>query len=313
MTNQKIIYLITIIVYLYISFIPAYTLAWEGGAQTNIKAHIQEVANIRLFGYTGPNTIVQVDGIRVFGQTSSDTKGYFVIDPLPISLEAKELCLTTIDSEKRSGFPLCISIPNFDFDTIGEIGPIYLPPTLSLTAGSVLQKGKMEARGVTIPNTKVIVSIFENSAGTRTSKISSFLLGNFIPTVYGAEMPFITVNSDLRGYFTINLPTDNVSTYRIFAKAIYKAIPTPKSQTLTFYIDSLMQYWIAFIIPKLILFIILTGMIYFVIKKEMKDKTGKILFAEFTETKLKPFAVRKRLELRRIWYNLRDWWRSSRI
>lgn len=312
MNKLKIIYLITIIVYTNISLNPPRAYAWESGVQTNVKANIEEKTSIRLIGYTGPNTIVQVDGIRIFAQTSSDRTGYFVIDPLPISREANEICITTIDSERRNSFPLCIQLPKVDRPT--EVGPVYLAPTLSLSTGSVLQTGKAVATGVTIPDTKVIVSIFETTKNNSlTSLIDRILAGNFIPTAEAADLPFITLNSNNKGVFSLNLPTDKVLDYRFFVKAVYKNSPTPKSNTLSYRVDSITLYWIMFILPRLLIFIILLGLAYYVIRKVTKENKGKALLAVIIETKLKPFAVRKRLQLRRIRYNLREYWRSNRI
>ncbi len=312
MNRLQIVYLIIIFLYINLSLTPSPVSAWESGVQTSIKASIQEKTSIRLIGYTGPNTIVQVEGIRIFAQTSSDRTGYFVIDPLPISYEASEICISTIDSERRNSFPLCIQLPKVDKPT--EIGPVYLSPTLSLSTGSVLQTKKAIATGVTIPETKVIVSIFETTKiNSLTSLTDRILAGKLIPSAEAADMPSITINSDKKGVFNFNLPTDKALDYRFFVKAIYKNSPTPKSHTLSFRVDSITLYWIMFILPRLLIFIILLGLAYYIIQKETKDSKGKAWLAIFTETKLKPLAVRRRLQLRRIWYNLREYWRSNRI
>ncbi len=312
MNILKIIYLIILTLYTNISLFSSRAYAWESGVQTTVKASIQEKTSIRLIGFTGPNTIVQVEGIRVFAQTSSDRTGYFIIDPLPISPEANEICITTIDSERRNSFPVCIQLPKVDKPT--EIGPVYLSPTLSLSTGSVLQTGKAVATGVTIPDAKVIVSIFETThVNGLTSITDRILAGKFISIAEAADLPFITLNSDNKGIFSLNLPTDKALDYRFFVKAVYKNSPTPKSHTLSYRVDSITLYWIMFILPRLLIFIILLGIAYYIIRRETKENKGKAWLAVFTETRLKPFAVRRRLQLRRIWYNLREYWRSNRI
>lgn len=312
MKQTNLTFIITTSIYLFITPYINSTLAWEGGMQAPMKAHIQEKTSIRLIGYTGPNTIVQVEGIRVFGQVSSDPKGYFVIDPLPISYEASEICLTTVDAERRHSFPVCIQLP--DTDKPSEVGPVYLAPTLSISSGAVLQKEKDTATGVTIPESKVIVSIFTSYNTNSMARIADKILAGLrIPVAEAADMPFITLTSDKRGFFSFNLPTELPSNYRFFVKAIYRNSPTPKSHTLAYHVDSLAMYWLLSVLPRLLLFIMFLGLLYHFVRRESKDRKIRLWLTEFTETRLKPFAVRRRLQLRRIWYNLRDYWRSNRI
>ncbi|MBI4990994.1 hypothetical protein HZB96_02760 [Candidatus Gottesmanbacteria bacterium] len=305
---MKYIYF-TIFLYLFISSTASIEAA-ESGAKATVKASIPEKTNIRLYGYTAPNSIVQVTGIRIFAQTSSDKTGYFAIDSLPISFEAKEICATTIDSEKRSGFPLCISLPETNKPT--EIGPVLLSPTLSISAGKILQKEMANASGFTIPNSKVAISFFEVPKNNLAEKLDNYLVKILKPEAEAADLPLVTASSDKKGAYSINLPTSRATSYRLWTKAFFKEAPTPKSLTLSFRVDSYTQFWLRNVLPKLIILLLFLAFIYFLVTKEAKERYARSYIAEFNEKKLKPFVVRRRLQLRRLWYNFREYFRSNR-
>lgn len=307
---MKYLYLTTISLYLFISSITSVEAA-ESGAKATVKANIPEKTNLRLFGYTAANAIVQVTGLRVFAQTSSDRTGYFAIDYLPLSYEAKEICATTIDSEKRSGFPLCISLPNTNKPT--EIGPVLLSPTLSLSKGKILQKDEAYASGFTIPSSKITISFFEVPKNNLAERIENYIAKIILPTAEAADLPLLTAQSDRKGAYSINLPTSKAIGYRLWTKAFYKETPTPKSLTLAYRIDSYTQFWLINVLPKLIFLLLLLACIYFTIIKEVKKGYARSYISYFSEKKLKPFVVRRRLQLRRLSYNFQEWWRSNRI
>lgn len=306
--EMKYIYFTIIFLYLFISSFASPVEARESGAKATIKASLPEKTNIRLYGYTAPNSIVQVTGIRVFAQTSSDRTGYFAIDSLPISFEAKEICATTIDSEKRSGFPLCISLPETDKPT--EIGPVLLSPTLSLSAGKMLQKEMANASGFTIPSSKVVISFFEVPKSNLAQNLINNLAKIVNPEAEAADLPLITALSDKKGAYSINLPTSRATSYRLWTKAFFNEAPTPKSLTLSFRIDSYTRFWLRNVFPKLIILLLFLAFIYFLVTK--KGGSARSYIGEFNEKKLKPFVVRRRLQLRRLWYNFREYWRSNR-
>lgn len=306
---MKYIYFTTIFLYLFISSTTTIGAA-ESGAKATVKANIPEKTNLRLFGYTAANSIVQVTGLRIFAQTSSDRTGYFAIDYLPLSYEAKEICATTIDSEKRSGFPLCISLPNTNKPT--EIGPVLLSPTLSLSTGKIMQKEGAFASGFTIPNSKVAISFFEVPKNNLAEKLDNYLAKILKPEAEAADLPLVTASSDKKGAYSINLPTSKAIGYRLWTKAFYKETPTPKSLTLSFRIDSYTQFWLTNILPKLILLLFFLALMYFFIEKVVKEGRARRYLIYFNEKRWKPFVVRRRLQLRRLWYNLRQWWRSNR-
>lgn len=313
----KIIYLFTTLILLSISFILPVSASYQSGAGTKVTANIPSKVDLRIYGYTAPFSIVQASSIRVFAQVSSDKTGYFMIDPLSVSNEAREICLTTIDSEHRSGFPVCIGLPNLDKPT--EIGPILLAPTLSITNNQIiqLQKNQGQATGATIPNSDLEISFFDNSAtGLPRGKAGLTL----IPPVEAKSIPKISASTDKNGSFSINLPAARASSYRISAKAFYLPpagetgkSPTPNSQTLAYTVTSYTSYWLKNILPRIIFLLLFMLSLLAFIWWEIKTGKGRLAWVQFIETRWKPFVVRSYLTRRRIWYNFRARLKSDRI
>lgn len=303
-----VIYLTITIIFLFISPSAYPVAAFSTGAKAEIKARLESRTDIRIYGYTAAFSIVQASGIRTFAQVYSDRTGYFMINTLPVAREAKDICLTTIDSEKRSAFPLCIDLP--DNNLPSEIGPLLLSPTISISKGRMLQKETASAHGYAIPDANIVVSFFEVPRSSVMTHISSSLAKLAIPVAEAADLPLVTAKTDKRGAFSINLPTEKAMGYRIFAKAFYNDSPSPKSHTLAFIIDPYLGFWIKYILPKILFILLFLIFIDILIVFEIRTKKGRVWYAYFNETKLKPFGVRRRLQLRRIWYNFQEYWKS---
>lgn len=306
--NMKYIatYIIILSVYLFISISPIDAKVFESGAKTNIQAQIEQRTEVRIFGYTSPNSTVQATGIRVFAQVYSEKDGYFVINSLPLSKEAKEICLTTIDSGMRTGLPLCINLPETDKPT--EIGPLLLSPTLSLASAKILEKQTVAVLGKSIPDTDVVVSFFEVRSNT-------LAFDKFLPAIARAEaadLPRVYIKTDKRGNFSINIPTGKISAYRFFAKAYFKDTPTIKSQTLAYNVNSAIELWWRYFLPRLILLLLLLMLFTIYLYYEYRTKWLRRKFNYFIENRWKPFAVKRHLELRRLSYTVRERLRSSR-
>lgn len=304
---KKYIYLITLLLYLSISPFPAGA-AQTSGAQAEIKARLAEKFYLRIFGYTAPNALVQVLGIRVFAQGSSDTTGYFLINDVPVSNEAKEICITTIDSERRVGFPLCISLPVTNKPR--EIGPLLLSPTLSLSEGIIWQNQEAGASGRTIPNETVHVSFFEVAPESITDHVAASLRGRMSGEVHAADLPVLAISSDEKGAFSFNLPSSKALGYRFYVKSEYKGNPTPKSQTLAFLIGAFASYFLLYILPWIIFLILFALMVTALIWYERKTHVFAFYYRYIIEKKLRPFEVQLHLRLRHGSYKLRDWWRQ---
>ena len=210
--------------------------------QITVSATIGE-SRLTLFGWTSPQSLVELQGQRVSESVIANEQGYFFFDrillPAPRSPRSAsgvgeveptypELCLSSIDSLSRVSFPTCLPpLPLGSFDI--SIGPVLLPPTLSLSKGNFLPNEQVIAQGLTIPNSEVNIFLANN--------LTHSLRFSFIPSVYAYFIPRYQIKADANGHFEFNLPSSpptSGTSWKIFAAATYLGSPSPKSNTLTF-------------------------------------------------------------------------------
>ena len=185
---------------------------------------------LKLWGYGQPDSRIEVSGNGVFDFTYSASDGYFeftkVYLPSPTDNLYPELCLMGIDQAGRATPPTCIPpLPagNFSFD----VGPVILPPTLSLEKGVTDQSSQAGAHGVTIPNSQVKIVMAEGKETKGISKLS------IVKPAKAYFIPDYTVKADSHGNFSFNAPNTNSSEWRVFAMTNYsQGVYSPKSNTL---------------------------------------------------------------------------------
>lgn len=241
---------------------------------------------LKLWGYGAPNSKVELSGDRVSDFVYTRVDGYFEFPktflPTPSGAVYPELCLTGIDQIGRTTPPTCI--PDLPADGFSfSIGPVILPPTLSLMEGTARQSLQTGASGITIPNSEVRIVLAENGV---SSSLSNF---NIVKEAKAYYIPNYTVKSDKQGYFSFNMPNTKPKTWRVFAITKYsQEASSPKSNTLKFEIispalNTLINIW-AFILslltlPMLIILeivaILLIVTIYF-LKKRTQTKNIKL-------------------------------------
>lgn len=281
--------------------------AIEQKKSSRIQADIPVKMMIHVFGYTAPYSIVQAQGIRIFAQTSSDRTGYFDFPQLPLSFESSDVCFTTLDAQRRIGFPTCIKAPGENEST--DIGPILLSPTISLSTGVIWERQQAAVSGQTIPDSQVVISFFDARPQTAVESVSTVLVRYLHPLTFAAEIPPLIGRVDSKGNYSVNLPTVKSNQFRVFAKSLYLGLPTPKSHTLLFSVGSLFYYWLIYVFPKLFFLLLFVLISFYLIYREKKTRRGRIWLAYFNETTLIPFEIRTRLEMKRIWYTLRGLWK----
>ncbi len=71
---------------------------------------------VTIYGYTSPNSRVELSSPRVFAVTYSDPNGYFLFDKTLLPKNPSDLCLTSFDNNYRSTSPVCVPPPIFDND-----------------------------------------------------------------------------------------------------------------------------------------------------------------------------------------------------
>jgi len=108
-----------------------------------------------------------------------------------------------------------------------------LPPTISLTEGSVVSSSQAGASGITIPNSEVKIILAEDKASQNLAYFS------IVQPAKAYYIPDYTVKSDDQGYFSFNMPEGTPNNWNVFAITNYsQGALSPKSNTLKFEVVS---------------------------------------------------------------------------
>ncbi len=202
-----------------------------------ISATIGE-PKLRVFGWTSPLSYLEMRGQGVLEGVISQKNGYFLFERVFLpraNPQYPEICLTVIDRQSRiSSFPTCLPpLPTGPFEI--TIGPILLPPTLSLERGIFLPDEQVVARGATIPRSKVMIFFANDEIAALKEKRAHNR------AAYAYSLPEYEIFADENGNFELNLPTGGKpANWRIFAATEYLNSPSPKSHTLTF---KILSWW----------------------------------------------------------------------
>ncbi len=179
-----------------------------------------------LYGYASPQALIKLEGIGIYDQTFSRADGYFEFHNSFSPFSPREACLTAQDQLGRLSMPVCL--PPFQTDTNITIGPVLLPPTLSLNKGTFFVSDEAVVSGQSIPNTEISLSTFVENNGT-TKLVRNF---NIIRPVEALNIPVVQTKTDGLGNFSISLPSSSADSLRLFAQTSFDNSPSPKSNTL---------------------------------------------------------------------------------
>ncbi|MCX6730995.1 MAG: hypothetical protein NTZ55_04045 [Candidatus Roizmanbacteria bacterium] len=230
------------------------------------KSPIDENKRFAVYGYSSPNASIKIQS-PIYGETKADSTGFYEFKYLFLTLFREDLCIVAQDTEKRSTPPICIPPPVAEADK--RVGPIILPPSTSISAGSAYIGDTVTLTGQTIPNVDVKLSLFTDE-GQKSKKLS------LIPEAYAYTIPQMSLTSNAKGEYSITLPTASSQFIRMFTRALYEGNSTPKSLTLVLDIFPLWMILFKFFTnffsllkSHLIEFIIL-GQLYFLLMYFMK-------------------------------------------
>ena len=197
--------------------------------QITVWATIGE-PKLTVFGWASPQALVELKGQRVSDLAVADQAGYFYFDRVflpPPKPNYPEICLSVVDRASRiSSFPTCLPpLP----PKLGEIrvGPVLLPPTLSLEQGKFLPGQQVKATGATFPKSKVKIFLASGA-----SNLASHLPG--VKEAYALFLLQYEIQSDQRGNFEFNLPASYPQNWKVYATAEFQGSPSPKSVSLSF-------------------------------------------------------------------------------
>ena len=253
-----------------------------------------------LFGYTSPFALVTFEGMGIFDQTTADGKGYFQFNNRFSPFSKREACLSSKDQFGRLSSPVCL--PPFPVDYNVSIGPVIMPPTVSLDKKDYFMGDQVMLSGQAVPNTEVKLSVFgdnKNKFEARSTKIETnsnfkirilkiisdfgFRISSFafIKPVEAFTFPELTAKSDDKGNFSVNLPSSNPEKFRLFAQTDFKKSISPNSVKLSLDILPVWMIIVKFFLflfslikPRLLEILIIAEIIYiiYVIKGHIQGK-----------------------------------------
>jgi len=202
-------------------------------ASVNMDISIGEY-QFDLFGYSSANALVTIEGMGIYDQTYADRAGYFEFNNRFSPFSPREACLTARDQFGRTTSPTCI--PPFPTKYNVSIGPVILPPTVSLDAQNYYQGDEIKLSGQTIPNTEVTFSTFVDEKKSFVQYLSSIIY-NLSSMIYprpveAFTIPQLTARSDEKGNFSLLLPSSRPEFFRLFAQTSYENSRSPDSVRL---------------------------------------------------------------------------------
>ena len=233
------------------SFVHADALQIEKSNSVNISAYIGQ-NRVTIDGYTSPNSRVELTSPRVYAITYSQDNGYFIFDRTILPRHPSDLCLSAIDNQNRQSQPVCVPPPpvnNYHTD----IGPILLPPTISLENNTINPNSTVISSGQSIPNSQISLHFYKvNDKGL-----------SFPKEAYAYSLPSLTIETDKEGNFNFSLPTAYASDYRLYASTKFSNNYSPKSNTLVYILPSLFSiflqqnYYLVFLLPLYVITLII--------------------------------------------------------
>jgi len=217
----------------------------------SVSATIGTTQTYSLFGYTSARATVSLNGIGLLKEVKADEKGKFIFENFFAPATIKEFCLSAIDTENRINTPLCVPAPQ-RHTPHQALGPYLLPPSIEVSNGQALTGEHITITGKTIPGTDVSIALFHE-----TNQAVAF-----VKSVYAAqtlEKKDVSASSD--GSYTAQVTSNNQETIRLFAQAQFNKQKTPKSNTLSIklisvimsYFERFLQYLRLLLNPNVVL------------------------------------------------------------
>ena len=229
-----------------------------------------------LYGYTSPKAQVIFEGLGIFDQTTANDKGYFQFNNRFSPFSSREACLSSTDQFGRLSSPVCL--PPFPVNYSVSIGPVIMPPTLSLDKQDYFMGDEVVLSGQTIPDSEVNLSMFGEDKDSRG------LLADFhglIRPVEAFSFPQLNIVSDSKGNFSINLPSESPEKFRLFAQTNFKKSISSSSVKLSLDILPVWMIIVKFFLflfsllkPRLLEILIFAEIIYivYVIRSHFQSK-----------------------------------------
>ena len=178
-------------------------------------------ARYTITGYTSPFAVVKLEGEGIFNETIADANGRFTFDNGFAPLTPREVCITAIDVYKRVTQPLCL--PAFPIKKDISIGPLILPPTLSINQPEYLISDKGILHGLSTPGSLVDIDLSKES--------------------HYQNLHVQTVAND-KGEYSMTIPTNKKDIVHVSSRSSFNQLRSIVSTVLTF---KILPFWLLFI------------------------------------------------------------------
>ena len=209
----------------------------------NVSVSIGNMVSYELFGYTSSLALVKLEGIGLSIESRADSKGYFSFSNFLAPAGIQEFCLTSIDTEGGVSPALCVPTP-LDNNTTHNMGPYLLPPSIRISSATSDTDEPVSIMGKTIPNTDVALTLYPSTTQSTLSLINS---------VYAAENTQHTIQTKAQndGSYSYRYTGNAAGKVRVFSRSKYSGQFTPKSNTLSFSILSMLMVFLLQLIALL--------------------------------------------------------------
>lgn len=183
----------------------------------------------------------------MYADTTADKGGYFEFRSFFSQQIVEDICLTAQDQAGRVTMPVCI--PPIPSNENQSIGPVIMPPTISLNSDSFYTGDTVVVSGQTTPQTDVQLSLFTDESKTklgsvRDSKPIAYRILMALEAArawlspvrpsYASTQPKQAAKVDRLGNFSVVVPSSDATYYRTFAQTIRNKDYSLKSITLNF-------------------------------------------------------------------------------
>lgn len=220
--------LLAISIYLSARLMGAYTRSSEDsllGTSSQSHSALASVSvgiyRFSLTGYSSPFAKIILEGQGLYEETSADTNGKFTFSNRFSPLSDREVCLTAVDTNGRASATFCL--PPFPTDKNVALGPVIMPPTITLNQDIYSLNDFGVSSGKAVPLSKVDIALASA----------------------GQERPIeLSTQSNADGDYSMTLPTQKNNSYELTAHNSFETLESTKSTHLSF---SILPLWLLLI------------------------------------------------------------------
>lgn len=187
------------------------------GRKVMISAFIGN-ARYTITGYTSPLALVKLEGQGIYNETHADKNGRFTFQDGFSPLTPREVCITAVDTDGRVTQPLCL--PAFPIKKNIALGPLILPPTLSVNQPEFLINDNGILNGLSAPGSLVDINVAHDT--------------------YDQNL-IIQTQANQDGEYSVTLPTSHKDTVRIYSRTSLDTLDSIASNLLSF---EVLPWWL---------------------------------------------------------------------